>query len=668
MFKNAVTVPPPPPALLRKAVAAKEEYLGKGNEWTSVATNPRGETFCYGGFTSGRSQTTATLLFYDRHTRQWVDIEPGTFIESEDPKSVFKLATGKAVPSPDRGKFVQGATLRRLCGRYPASAIYIWCQQGKFPYGEGILQIKFRNYGLVRDEWASFGVLCNSLLNWRNLEGAPLYIDGKPADTLTRRHPELVRIANDTWRPHGGHLGPEANEPVPLAPPEVPGILPEAEDPKAFLKRMSREATHGTEYQFGFSIDTGDQYFIEDNARERGIEMNEQAWEQIGEASLHLEGNLLKMLGKLGIQTRAEGHSDNSLIGSAWVRVGEPGFDVLKRWVETDGESLHFENLEDCCPGASEQLWEGIAEPWRGVFMPRIDFFSYDEVPGLVEEGRKPKKPLGEDPKAFFKRMISTGELGRTQAYAKVLEYMPDDFVQAFQKKQHAEWHQDDFSWIDMWPSYDDDRADEGENPWSEVFYYFEYETDGGKIDLIVMEGDRDGNHDIVDGAEIGTPEAERLEKEYGADGWFEAMERYWQWVIEHSKDPLHYIRLPQVEVLSEWLAGFVKDGDRFRLQVVRQLTEQKPSPPLVSFEVAKEKAKTEPAWKELLDYCLVDDQGFTEATEEQIIAEGGKWDKLGLRLVLRVKFTNKEQQPNQEEFIRTQAQQALQHLRNPQH
>src|SRR5271157_1655221 len=119
--------------------------------------------------------------------------------EVEDPKDVFRKVTAGRVPAPEMGGSVSGLALRRLCSRYPVEAVYIRYMKS-FPRADGILQINFRNYGLVRQEWASFEVLAGALLRWRNLEGAPLYIDGKAAGTVSRTSKTLLDIDTGRWR------------------------------------------------------------------------------------------------------------------------------------------------------------------------------------------------------------------------------------------------------------------------------------------------------------------------------------------------------------------------------------------------------------------------------------------------------------------------------------
>lgn len=163
------------------------------------------------------------------------------------------------------------------------------------------------------------------------------------------------------------------------------------------------------------------------------------------------------------------------------------------------------------------------------------------------KEPNTPKKPTGESPKSFFQK----GHIHRMaggQAAQDILQYMPDEFRRAFAAGKSAEWENPHAGEYDWWPSYDDDNDDEDDptsNPWTEYVYYWDYRTEGHKLYGVLMSGDRDGNHDAQDEAEVGTPEYERMEKEYGSEEWQKAMNRYYQWVVEHRRDPLGYANAP---------------------------------------------------------------------------------------------------------------------------
>jgi len=287
----------------------------------------------------------------------------------------------------------------------------------------------------------------------------------------------------------------------------------------------------------------------------------------------------------------------------------------------------------------------------------------------MISEAKKPKPkkkkapvpepPKGEDPKRLFKTLISPGKLESGTEIGQVLEYMPDSFVAAYRAGRYARWNNPYVADFDWWPTFDDDRDDDG---WYEVFYYWEYETSEGKLFGIVMEGDHDGNHDVHSEAEVGTPEYRKLVEDYGVTGWTNAMLEYWNWVRDHGSDPLGYVILPTREVEKKWVAGFVKDGTRLKLSAVRQLVPNPPSPPAVPAEEAIAKAKDDPAWKQALEYLLLDANGYTEASIQEVEKEGGKWDRNN-RLVIHFSFTDKEAEGDTQPIVVQRAEQAIANL-----
>ena len=448
--------------------------------------------------------------------------------------------------------------------------------------------------------------------------------------------------------------------------------LGEAEDPKEFFRKHVSGTRGPDEVEFGFAISTAEEGMIQQNAIDQELgELTTEQWNALSDDIGKMERNVMKILDKSGIQVSDQGHGgDGALIGSAWVTRRTEGWELLRRWLETDGELLnnYVQIVNNACPDADQMMWDGISDLGQRVLDVDVSFFDLDDVKQYFEEAHKPPPPpqepnsgKGEDPKAFFRQMISTGKaLTFSKAYQDVLEYMPDDFKKALIQGKFAEWHNNDPSFGDWFPQYDDD-----DDRWYEMLYYFEYYTEDRKLYVVAMGCDRDGDHDAYDSAEVGSKEAEALEDEYGMEGYFRCMKDYWQWVVDHGDDPLGYIMLPKVEVKKEWWAGFVRDGDKMRLNQVRQLTPEKPSPPAVDFATAKAKAATDPDWAKLIEYCCVqDDQGNTDVTEEAIVNEGGKWKNNQLNL--KVVFTDTKVQDDMEDYIVQKAQEALNELNQP--
>ena len=523
VFKRTVTVPPPPRALLRRAIEAKEKYLGYECKGTSVHTNRLGQTFCYGRFGHGTNSVNATLLYYDRAEHTW---------------------------------------------------------------------------------------------------------------------------RTDLWRE-----------------------LPEAEDPKEVFRKM-RAKQVPEEVHFGFAIATIPEELIEQFAIDRGIVLTQEQWDALNADIGALESNCMEMLNAEQIYVRNEGHDGTgALIGRAWMKPNTPGWELVRRWVETDGELLlDTGRIANNLAGGDPMLWRGVSELGRQLLDTRIEFYGAENLPGgkdlkaYFSEAHKPPPPpqepnsgTGEDPKAFFRQMIATGKAMRfSQAYQDVLEYMPDEFKAAFRQGKFAEWQNNDPA-VEWSPVYDDEA-----DRWYEESYYFVYYTEDRKLFIVARMCDKDGNNESMDSAEVGTKEAATLIEEYGVEGWLRSMRDYWQWVIEHGEDPLGYIRLPTMEVQKQWWVGFVREGDKMRVAKVRQLVSPT-SPPAVDFATAKAKAATDQEWAKLLEYCLVDDACVTEATEAQIVGDGGKW-KNDL-LVLKVVFTDTKTQDVVEDYIVLKAQEALDQL-----
>ncbi len=245
-----------------------------------------------------------------------------------------------------------------------------------------------------------------------------------------------------------------------------------------------------------------------------------------------------------------------------------------------------------------------------------------------VSEAEEPKKPEpakpvrkgGESPKAFFlkKKPGMTGSAGAEE----ILQYMPPEFVRAYRSGREATWDNPYAMDSDWWPSYDSD-----DDTWTQYIYYWDYYTVDGKLYGLVMSGDRDGNHDVNDEAEVGTPEYKRLEQEYGPEAWQKAMNDYYRWVVENRRDPLGYISIPRVPVKKEWIAGFKKEGDQLKLIAVRR-KKQEPAAEAIQGEELVQLARTDPDVKEALEYLLVDPSTLTTSADEtDLLQAGGKWD-----------------------------------------
>lgn len=249
-------------------------------------------------------------------------------------------------------------------------------------------------------------------------------------------------------------------------------------------------------------------------------------------------------------------------------------------------------------------------------------------------------------------------ELVKPTSAQEILDFMPPEFVTAYQAGEEYNWdnpHPDAYDWQ---PSYDGDREEDGDNPWTEVCYYPNFSTRDRKIFKVMMEVDKEGDHDFADEAEVGTKEEKQMDDIYGVEGYFEAMRDYWTWVIQHGTDPLGYIHLPKTEVTKRWIASFAREGERLKLTAVRRLG-QEPAAMKVSFEQALAHAQQDEDWKKALEYLTVDANGYPEATLAEILAEGGEWNAQGL-LIIRFDWKDQVAGQMEREALIKKAQEAL--------
>lgn len=128
--------------------------------------------------------------------------------EGESPKVAFKQL--KRCVEWWQGRNVEGAVLRRMCSRGLIRYVSIW-KVNKTSAGapldiRAVLQIYFAPGGpdwetadgeVVRQEWMSCGHLAKVLARWRNVQGAPLYINGALSGKVGPDNPALIKIASN---------------------------------------------------------------------------------------------------------------------------------------------------------------------------------------------------------------------------------------------------------------------------------------------------------------------------------------------------------------------------------------------------------------------------------------------------------------------------------------
>lgn len=146
------------------------------------------------------------------------------------------------------------------------------------------------------------------------------------------------------------------------------------------------------EFSIGFAVYTYDQSYIEDNARENGIALDDAQWKILNDDILKLERNACNLLDKNGIHTRPEAHGDNDLYGTAWVISGTPGMEIVFEFLDSQGDSLNdltdVEHRLTGLPG-TESVWKDVSDLGQSLLDGGIRFFSTDEVKEyLVANGR----------------------------------------------------------------------------------------------------------------------------------------------------------------------------------------------------------------------------------------------------------------------------------------
>lgn len=217
-----------------------------------------------------------------------------------------------------------------------------------------------------------------------------------------------------------------------------------------------------------------------------------------------------------------------------------------------------------------------------------------------------------EEAKSFALDAYDNAIKNQPPEIAGVLENAPEYFVDAFLRKEDAEWETYPVD-NDWWPIPCDNDV------WNKVSYYSDYRTEGGRLIQLFNEVDSDGDHNFVDEAEIGTPEWINLRDQFAYYKWLEANADYSEWVAEHGEDPLSFFNVKATQrVSSVWLFGFVQDGERARFWKARKSGEQ----PVNDLNQLPQEAK---------DYINVDDNGINQDVtwqEIQAMAQGNADDR----------------------------------------
>ena len=164
--------------------------------------------------------------------------------------------------------------------------------------------------------------------------------------------------------------------------------------------------------------------------------------------------------------------------------------------------------------------------------MPVFIFVSADDI----------VKQLLEDEEDFDPEEVVAASTVRSTLgpeAQQIYDIASDDFKAAVERGSTARYDID-FHEHNAWPFYDDDSG------WQQSFYSSYYVTSGGKIKIVLEEGDADGNWDWADSAVLDTPEYTALVKEFSHGSWQRRMRDYMVWVAEHGDDPLDEFTAPR--------------------------------------------------------------------------------------------------------------------------
>jgi hypothetical protein len=155
-------------------------------------------------------------------------------------------------------------------------------------------------------------------------------------------------------------------------------------DPQSYLDWLKKKTKLGglSDLHLGFAISTTDEYVLRDNARERGIDVdNKTISDMISHDYSKIEKNAVRLLKVCGFNVRDEGHSDQSLVGSLWIdnEGNEKAYSVLKLAADS-GEpfSTSSGTIGALDPDADKILYQGTSN-YSGLIDINIEFLDMDK-------------------------------------------------------------------------------------------------------------------------------------------------------------------------------------------------------------------------------------------------------------------------------------------------
>lgn len=138
--------------------------------------------------------------------------------------------------------------------------------------------------------------------------------------------------------------------------------------------------------RFGFSIHTSTEDDINVRAEELKMPLTDASWVQLNADIMKLEQNATTILRDNGIQCNPEGHGDDDLVGSAWMKaVVSDGYMIptqaalkLMLYAHDNLISTYSGSIEDFDP--NRKLWEGVSDLGQSLVDVSISFFDTEKL------------------------------------------------------------------------------------------------------------------------------------------------------------------------------------------------------------------------------------------------------------------------------------------------
>ena len=164
------------------------------------------------------------------------------------------------------------------------------------------------------------------------------------------------------------------------------------------LRGVRRRPPNVYSIQFGFAVHTSDDYEVKQNAMEHGIkltgDLTKGHWKTLADDMMALERNAMMLLKRNGFDVRDEGHSDDELIGSAWIQhrhtvaagkfPAKEAVKALKRFIDTD-EPFRTSSGSINKLLYSRYLYAGVSKLGRSLIDVDISIFHHDAIKQELE-------------------------------------------------------------------------------------------------------------------------------------------------------------------------------------------------------------------------------------------------------------------------------------------